>query len=133
VEIRATIKARAWRFSLYVVAVVSFGTLIVGGVDRFPFSIMQSSEGWPHATTGNSIIDPVTGFPSGSVEDRQLRSLLTQSGYEGGATVTRVVDPVTGQPYGSMEDQRIRALLTQTGYEGGGTVIAPTDSSPHRS
>ena len=108
---------------MYMVAAMSFATLLVGGADCFPFLSIQSSEDGPHATTGNSIIDPVTGFPSGGVEDRLLRSLLIQSGYEGGATVARVVDPVTGQPSGSIEDERIRAVLTQAAYEGGGTVI----------
>jgi len=132
-EIRATIQTRASRFSMYVIAVVLCGTLLVGGAASFRFLSTQSSEDGPHATTGNSIIDPVTGFPSGSVDDRKIRSLLMQSGYEGGATVVRILDPLTGQPSGSTEDQRVRALLAQAGYEGGGTVITPTASSPHRS
>ena len=118
---------------MYVIAVVLCGTLLVGGAASFRFLSTQSSEDGPHATAGDSIIDPVTGFPTGSIDDRKIRSLLMQSGYEGGATVVRVLDPLTGQPSGSTEDQRVRALLAQAGYEGGGTVITPTASSPHRS
>jgi hypothetical protein len=117
---------------MHMIAIVLCGTLLVGGAASFQLLSTQSSEDGPRATTGNSIIDPVTGFPSGSVDDRKIRSLLRQSGYEGGATVARVLDPLTGQPSGSTEDQRVRALLAKAGYEGGGTVITPPAGSPRR-
>src|SRR2546427_6936577 len=123
-EIRATIQTRASWFSMYVIAVLLCGALLVGGAGSFHFLSMQSSEG-PRATTENSTTDPVTGFPSGSAENRLMRSLLRQSGYEGGATVARLVCPPTGRPTGSDEDQNVRALLAPARYEG-------ADPSPPR-
>jgi hypothetical protein len=62
------------------------------GAARFKADdFIASVSGPSRTTTGTAAIDPVTGRRSGSVEDGQIRTLLTQSGYEGGGTVVHRV------------------------------------------
>jgi len=109
-EGRRRIQARVARFAIYMIALLLFGVVVM------------SVNGAASSTT-----DPVTGYPSGSIEDQQIRTRLRQSGYEGGGTVVDAFDPITGLRYRSPEEQSIRAFLEASGYEGGGTV-APRPS-----
>ncbi len=121
---QATIQARRSQFSVFLIALALFGTLILGGAGGYLFKSLQvSAIVAPRSIGGNSTVDILTGYPSGSVDDQRILALLKQSGYEGGGTVLHPVDLLTGYPYGSVDDQRILALLKQSGYEGGGTVV----------
>ena len=122
-ESTAAFRPRASRLLIYLVALTVFGILLSSGAAGYPpTDWMPSAAVLTRSTNGNSRIDPTTGYPSGSVEDQQIRAFLKESGYEGGATVVQFVDSITGYPIGSSEDQLIRTLLKQSGYEGGGTV-----------
>jgi hypothetical protein len=118
----ATIQARAWRFSMYVIALVSFGLLLVGAHSFRNSGFNGSGNGPSHFSARGATTNRITGYLSGGVQDQQIQSVLRQSGYEGGGTVVHIVDPITGLLLGTIDDQRVRALLTQVGYEGGGTV-----------
>src|ERR1700730_4293645 len=120
----AMLRARPSRLWIYVVALTLSGTLLACGSGGYRSTgLRASSVVLNPSTKGNSTIDALTGYPSGSAEDQQTRALLEQSGYEGGGTVVHVIDPITGYLIGSTNDQRIRTLLKQSGYEGGGTVV----------
>ena len=63
------------------------------GAARFKADDFIASVSGPSRTaTGTAAIDPFTGQRSGSVEDHQMRALLTQSGYEGGGTIVHRVN-----------------------------------------
>lgn len=107
---RRPIQARVARFAVYMISLLLLGVRLM------------SANGDASSTT-----DPVTGYPSGSIEDQKIQTLLRQSGYEGGGSVVDAIDPITGRRHRSPEEQWIRTFLEASGYEGGGTV-APRPS-----
>jgi hypothetical protein len=94
--------------------------VLLGGVSGYLVrGVLSAPTGHPVSVA----VDPLTGYPLGSTDDRRILAILRQSGYEGGGTVASpAVDPLTGFPYGSNDDRRILATLERSGYEGGGTV-----------
>jgi hypothetical protein len=114
-ESEATHHARPSRLGIYLVALTLAGTLFAGG------ACGDGSTG----SKASAVIDTQSGYPSGSIEDQQIRAFLEQSGYEGGGTVVEVTDLITGYVIGTSEDQRIRSVLMQSGFGGGGTAVRP--------
>ncbi len=103
------------------VTAVLLGAVLLGGVGGYVVKGVFSA---PVERARSVVVDPLTGFPSGSSDDQRTLAMLKQSGYEGGGTIVRpAVDPLTGYPFGSGDDQRILAMLKQSGYEGGGTLV----------
>jgi len=128
---QATTQARRSQFSVFVIALALFGTLILGGAGGYLFKSLQVSAVVSVRSTVVHSIDPITGYSSGSVDDQRILAFLKQSGYEGGGTVVHSIDPFTGYPSGSVDDQRILAFLKQSGYEGGGTALRVPPPTPH--
>jgi hypothetical protein len=121
---QATIRVRRSQYSVFLIALALFGTLVLGGAGGYVFKSLQGSGVVASRSTGGtSTVDILTGYTSGSGDDQRVLALLKQSGYEGGGTVVQRIDPLTGYASGGGDDQRILALLKQSGYEGGGTVV----------
>jgi len=128
---QATIRAHRSQVSVFVIALALLGTLILGGAGGYLFKSLQVSAVVSVRSAVVHSIDPLTGYPSGSVDDQRVLAFLKQSGYEGGGTIVHSIDPITGYPSGSVDDQRILAFLKHSGYEGGGTVLRVPPPTPH--
>ena len=57
---------------------------LLGGMGGYVVKAVQSA---PGAHIDSVVLDPFTGYPSGSYDDQRILALLKQSGYEGGGTV----------------------------------------------
>jgi hypothetical protein len=126
---QATFEARRSPFS-FLIALALLGTLCLGGAGGYLLGSMQARSSATLAAplvrsaSGTLAVDPLTGYPSGSVDDQRILAMLKHAAYEGGATVVQAgVDPLTGYRTGSADDQRILATLKQAGYEGGASVV----------
>lgn len=90
--------ARKSQLPVFLLALALVGALMLGGMGGYLFKSLAapstSTVSHAGAAAGSSgqmsaipAVDPLTGYASGSADDRRILAILKQSGYEGGGTV----------------------------------------------
>lgn len=95
---------RKSQFPTFLLALALLGALMLGGMGGYLFKSLapQSTAtvsragtvlGSSSPTSARPVVDPLTGYVSGSADDHRILDLLKRSGYEGGGTVVHSDSP----------------------------------------